>query len=164
MRLRDPFDSTRNPKGQLKMMQTCVSIDIACPIETVFRYTNEKVEDWSLTVIEDQPTNDLRGVGATFRCVTEDHGCRMEFQGEVTAWSEPTQSSIQMIGERFDIEVDYAFQKIGDGTRVTQTSRVQPKGIMKILLFFIGWIMAKQGCDAAEKELQSLKAKLESNL
>ena len=146
------------------MMQTCVSIDIACPIETVFRYTNEKVEDWSLTVIEDQPTNDLRGVGATFRCVTEDHGCRMEFQGEVTAWSEPTQSSIQMIGERFDIEVDYAFEKIGERTRVTQTSRVQPKGIMKIVLFFIGWIMAKQGCEAAEKELQSLKAKLESNL
>ena len=38
------------------------------------------------------------------------------------------------------------------------------KGIMKIVLFFIGWIMAKQGCDAAEKELQSLKATLESNL
>ena len=88
----------------------------------------------------------------------------MEFQGEVTAWSEPTQSSIQMIGERFDIEVDYAFEKIGDGTRVTQTSRSSTKGIMLvILLFFIGWIMAKQGCDAAER-LQSLKANLNQPL
>lgn len=61
------------------MMQSRVSIDIACPIETVFWYTNEKMEDWSLTVIEDQPTNDLRGVGSTFRCVREDHGCRTVF-------------------------------------------------------------------------------------
>lgn len=70
---------------------------------------------------------------------------------------------MQMISKRFDLEVDYAFEKIVEGTRLTQTSRVRPKGIMKIILFFIGWIMARRDLDAAEKELQSLKAKLDSN-
>ena len=142
-------------------MKTSGSITIDRPIDDVFSYTNGHVAEWSLTVIEDQPTNDIEGLGATFHCVTEDHGCKMDFEGEVTAWEPPHRSAIEMVGKQFDIHAEYLFEQTDSGTRVTQNSVVHPKGFMKIVLFFIGWLMAKQGCDAVQKELASLKEKLE---
>ena len=71
-------------------MHSTVSIEIDRPIDEVFTYTNEKVAEWSLTVVEDEPIQDTGGVGTTFRCVTEDHGRRMEFHGVVTHWDPPT--------------------------------------------------------------------------
>ncbi|MCH1493802.1 MAG: SRPBCC family protein [Rubripirellula sp.] len=142
-------------------MKTSGSITVDRPIEEVFSYTNGHVAEWSLTVIEDRPTNEIEGLGATFDCVTEDHGCKMDFDGEVTVWEPPHRSSIEMVGKQFDIHAEYLFESTDSGTRVTQNSVVLPKGFMKIVMFFIGWLMAKQGCDAVQKELASLKEKLE---
>ena len=143
-------------------MHSLGSIEIDRPIDEVFTYTNEKVAEWSLTVVEDEVIEDKNGVGTTFLCVTEENGRRMEFQGIVTLWEPPTRSAIKLTGKVFDIEAEYRFEDLNGRTRVTQESTVSGKGFVKIMFFLFGWFMNKQGCKAVQNEFESLKQKLES--
>ena len=143
-------------------MHSLASVEIDRPIDEVFVYTNEKVAEWSLTVVEDETIEDKGGVGTTFRCVTEERGRRMEFDGIVTAWEPPTRSAIQLTGKSFDIEAEYRFEDLDGRTRVTQESTVSGKGFVRIVFFLFGWAMNKQGCKAVSNELESLKQKLEA--
>ncbi|WP_153557942.1 SRPBCC family protein [Roseimaritima sediminicola] len=143
-------------------MHSLASIEIDRPIDEVFAYTNDKVAEWSLTVVESEVLEDHDGVGTTFRCVTEERGRRMEFDGVITVWEPPTKSAIHLTGKSFDIEAEYRFDDLNGRTRVTQESTVTGKGFLRIVFFLFGWLMNKQGCDAVAKELRSLKEKLES--
>jgi Polyketide cyclase / dehydrase and lipid transport len=143
-------------------MHSLASVEIDRPINEVFTYANEKVAEWSLTVVEDEVIEDKDGVGTTFRCVTEEKGRRMEFQGVVTHWEPPTRSAVNLTGPMFDIEAEYRFEDLNGRTRVTQESTVKGKGFVKVMFFLFGWLMKKQGCKAVTNELESLKMKLES--
>lgn len=146
-------------------METSASIDIDRPIGAVFDYTLNNVAEWSLTVVEDKVTSDgpIR-VGTTFETVTDDCGRRMDFTGKVTAHEEPTLHSIELIGKSFDLIVDYKFESIDSGTRLTQSSVVKPKGFMKVMFFFMAWMMKGKGCDQVQKELESLKQHCEEKI
>lgn len=141
----------------------CIEIDR--PITDVFNYTFDHVAEWSITVVEDIPIHTAPdgGVGSTFRCVTEERGQQMEFAGTVTQHEPPTKSAVQLIGKQFDIDVLYLFEDLSGHTRVTQVSVVKPKGLlMKLFFAVIGPFMKKSGCDAVNKELQSLKQHMEA--
>lgn len=142
-------------------MHSLASVEIDCPIDAVFTYTNKKVAEWSLTVVEDEVIEDKNGVGTTFRCVTEENGRRMEFQGVVTLWQPPRKSAISLTGKKFNIEAEYRFEDLNGRTRVTQESTVSGKGVVRIMFVLFGWLMNKQGCKAVSDELESLKRKLE---
>ncbi len=140
-------------------MHNTGSIEIDCPIDDVFRLTNDHVDEWSMIVVENEITDQKpEGVGTTFRTVTEENGKRMEFQGVVTRHDPPYASAVRMTGDMFDIEADYTFEDRGGQTRVTQDSRVHAKGFFKVILFLFGWLMKKSSCKALEKELNSLKS------
>ena len=51
----------------------------------------------------------------------------MEPQGIVTEFDRPRLSAIHLTGEMFNLEVEYEFEEIAAGTRVTQRSRVEAK-------------------------------------
>lgn len=139
-------------------MQTQASVEIECPIEEVFRLTNEHVPEWSLIVVEDETIDEVPGgVGTTFRIVTEERGHRMEFQGVITRYEPPYASAIEMIGDMFSIAAEYTFEDLGGSTRVTQRSEVNGKGFTKLILSCFGWLMRKSNCKALMKELNSLK-------
>lgn len=142
-------------------MHSLASIEIDRPIGEVFTYTNEKVAEWSLTVVENEVIQDKNGAGTTFRCVTEERGHRMDFQGVLTIWEPPTKSAIRLTGKSFDIEAEYRFEELNGRTRVTQESTVSGKGFVKTMFFLFGWLMNRQGCKAALRELENLKKKLE---
>ncbi len=143
-------------------MHILASIEIDCPIDEVFTYTNEKVDEWNLTVVENDIIDNKNGVGTTFRCVTEKDGRRMDFQGVITLWEPPNKSAISLIGEMFDIEAEYRFEDMNGRTRVTQESTVKGKGFLKIMFFLFGWFMNKQSCQAVTEELKNLKKQLEA--
>lgn len=142
-------------------MHSIASVEIDRPIDEVFTYTNEKVDEWSLTVVKDEVIEDKDGVGTTFLCVTEEKGRRMDFQGVVTVWEPPNRSAISLTGKSFDIEAEYRFEDLGGRTRVTQESNVSGKGFVKLVFLLFGWLMNKQGCKAVNNELESLKRHLE---
>lgn len=134
------------------------SIVINRPIEEVFQLTNEDVSLWSIVVVENQKLEETPGgVGSTFHTVTEDRGRRMEFAGTVTRHDPPYASAVHMTGQHFDMDVEYLFEDYEGHTRVTQVSHVHGKGLTKVMFFCCGWMFRKAGCDAAQKELESLK-------
>ncbi len=144
-------------------MRTAASVEIDRPIDEVFEYTNDNVAEWSITVIEDEVIESTPDrVGSTFRCVTEDHGRRMEFAGEVITWEPPNRSAVYMTGKQFDIEATYQFEDLGNGrTRVSEDAVISPKGFMKVFFALCGWMFRSSGCKAMENELLSLKRLLE---
>lgn len=144
-------------------MKTEASVEIDRPIEQVFEYTNGHVAEWSKVVVEDEMLDEKpEGVGSTFRCVTEDRGQRMEFQGLVTRYESPTASAVRLTGKQFDIEAEYFFEDLSGRTRVTQRSTVNGKGFVKLMFVLFGWAMSKSSCRALQEELDSLKSKLEA--
>jgi hypothetical protein len=144
-------------------MQTTMSVEIDRPFGEVFDYTLHNVAEWSTIVVKDEMLDDKPlGVGSTFRVTTEEHGRRMEFDGLVTRHEPPTAHDVVMKGKAFDIAAEYRFADLGGRTRVTQTSTVHGKGLVKVIFFLCGWLMKKSSCNALEKELLNLKRLAES--
>ena len=139
------------------------SIEIDRPVDEVFQYTTNNVSEWSDTVVSEEVVEEMPGVvGTRFVSVTESQGQRMEFQGVVTHYEPPKFSAVELVGDQFDIEARYAFEDLGGSTRVTQVSAVKPKSLaMKVVFGCFGWLMKKSSCDAAMKEMESLKRHLE---
>lgn len=147
-------------------MKQSQSVVVARPIDKVFQYTTTMVAEWSIIVVEETIVKSVNdgGVGTTFRIVTEERGQRMEFESTVTTHEPPHRSGIIMTGSHFDIHANYVFEEIDGGTKVTQNSEVFAKTwMMKIMFTLMGPFMKKSGCDALQKELQSLRDHLESN-
>ena len=146
-------------------MITTGNIEIDKPIGEVFDYTVNNVPEWSDTVVEEKVIEQTPdGVGSRFRVVTRDPGGKsMEFDGTVTLNQRPTAQTVVMIGKQFEIEAAYTFEDIGGRTRVDLTSIVTPKGfVMKLMFFVVGGLGKRAGCKALEKELASLKEKVEA--
>ena len=143
-------------------MRTEFSVEIDRPIDEVFEFTIEHVAEWSSTVVEDEVIDEKPDyVGTTFRCLTMERGQRMEFLGTVTRHEPPRVSTAYLVGPSFDIDVEYTFEEISGGTRVTQRSSIKGKGITKMVLFLMGWLMKKSACKAVAAELDNLKRILE---
>jgi len=140
-------------------MQTVSSIEIERHIDDVFRLTVDHVAEWSEVVVEDEIIEETADVvGTTFRSVTETNGNRMEFRGMITTFDPPYQHGSHLTGKLFDILVDYQFESISpERTRVTQSSTVNGKGLMKFVFFFLNKFPGDPGQAAAQKELNHLK-------
>ncbi len=140
-------------------MKTTASVEIDRPIEDVFDLTNNHVAEWSEVVIEDQIIEETPDVvGSTFRSITENQGQQMVFEGIVTQYEYPNLNAVQLVGQFFDIDAAYFFERItSHKTKVTQVSEVRPKGGLKIIFLLFGWFMKSASCKAAEKELNNLK-------
>lgn len=146
-------------------MITTGNIEIDKPIGEVFDYTVNNVPEWSNTVVEEKVIEQTPdGVGSRFHVVTRDPGGKsMEFDGTVTLNQRPTAQTVVMIGKQFEIEAAYTFEDIGGRRRVDLTSIVTPKGfVMKLMFFVVGGLGKRAGCKALEKELASLKEKVEA--
>ena len=147
-------------------MKTAGSIEIDKPIAEVFDYTVNNVPEWSNTVVEGKIVEQTPdGVGSQFHVLTRDSGGkRMEFDGTVTLNKRPTAQTVVMIGRQFDIEASYTFEDIVGRTRVNLISVVTPKGfMMKLMFLMVGPLGKRAGCKALEKELASLKEKVEGH-
>ena len=56
-------------------MESSVSVDINRPLPEVFRYTNENVSDWSITVVENEVLEETpEKVGSRFRMLNPGQG------------------------------------------------------------------------------------------
>jgi uncharacterized protein YndB with AHSA1/START domain len=140
-------------------MESRASVIIQRPIDEVFRLTTEHVADWSSIVTEDEVIDDKGGVGTTFRTVTVDRGRRMVFHGIVTEHEPLKLHSVHMVGEQFQMQVKYTFTDKGaEGVRVLQGTRITGKGILAVIFKLFGRFMIKSGCQAAQRELENLKA------
>ena len=139
-------------------MHSTGSVEINYPIEDVFRIAMDETPQWSKIVVADEPIEQTPDVvGSRFRTVTEENGRRMEFVGKVLEHEPPRRCRIKLVGEMFDIDLEYVFEEVNGMTRVTQNSNVQGKGFTRLMFAAFGWLMRKSSCKAAEDELLELK-------
>ncbi len=140
------------------------SIEIDGPIEKVFDLTLQNVPEWSNVVAREEIIEDRNqgGVGTRLRIYTRDRGHEMVFDGEVIHHERPYTSAIRMTGQHFDIEAAYHFEDLQGRTRMTQFSKVEGKGITKLVFSIFGWMMKRANCDAQRQELESLKRYVEA--
>ena len=150
--------------GKLVMKNEARSVEINAGIEEVFDYTTTRVAEWSSIVVEDEVIEEVAGgVGTRFRCVTEEHGKRMEFDGLVTVNDRPRAHTVELVGKFFNIEAAYSFEDLDSRrTRLTQKSQVTGKGLFKLMLWAMSLLPSKKACEAGEKELGRLAELIES--
>ena len=102
-------------------------------------------------------------VGSKFRQVFLEKGKRMEMTGEITAYVENKRMRVTMIGDMFELDVDYILNSLTDNqTEVTQESQINFKGLIKLFaLLFI--LMSKISSKDPQAEAHAtLKAMAES--
>ena len=139
-------------------MENKLNIEIECPIEEVFRITNEQVAEWSLIVVANSLLEEgPRGVGTRFQTITEEQGHRLVFDGVVTCYEPPFKSAIKLTGKMFDIETEFNFQELFGKTQVTQTAKVCGRGFFEFYIILFGWFIKRGHCRANRKELENLK-------
>lgn len=146
-------------------MHSEASVEIERPIDEVFKAVTEHVVQWSQYIVEHQVLEATAdGVGTIFRCVVQQNGRRMEFLGAVTRHEPPHATAAYLRGPAFNVEGEYALDDLGSRTRVTQVSRLQGKGFMKVVFFLSGWAMKRVGNLTARSELDSLKRFCETHV
>ena len=139
-------------------MEHKLNIEIECPIEEVFRITNEQVAEWSLIVVANNVLDERpRGVGTRFQTITEDQGHRLVFDGVVTCYEPPFKSAVKLTGKMFDIETEFNFEESFGKTRVTQTAKVRAKGFFQFYMFLFGWFIKRGHRRANRDDLENLK-------
>ena len=144
-------------------MKNSGTIVIDRSIDVVFELATNRMPEWSKIVVEETVFLEKPdGVGTTFKTITEENGKRMEFDGEVIRHQPPNLNAVKLMGKFFDIETEFQFEDVAGSTRVTQFADVNGKGVFKVILFVMGWLMSKAHCEASQRELECLKAFCES--
>ena len=146
-------------------MKNTFSMDIQAPPSAVFHWLDDpkRVMEWAEGVVENEDLVKQPGeVGSTFRQVYEERGRRMEFQGRVTAYEKDRRLGIAMVGDGFDLDVEYELEPTSSGTRLVQNSDVHFKGVWKVMGFLMAPFMKKAGEKKCLEDFDRLKALAEA--
>ncbi len=135
-------------------------VDIQSTPDKVFYWLDdaERVMQWIEGVVENEDLEVKEGhVGFTFRQVYE-NGRKMEFQGIVTDYEKDRRLGLSMVGQFFDLDVDYVLEPRGSSTRLTQNSSARFKGLWKLMGPLMGPFMKKAGLKKLNEDFARLKA------
>lgn len=145
-------------------MVTEASIEIDRSVDEVFAFATVYLSEWSLHISDIKflnKTDDF--IGSTFEASVEQHGEKVTFKGLVCAFEVPHLYSLKLVGDRFDINVDFHFKSSMQGTTVIrQVSRINPRGMLGILLRIMSPAVRKSACEELSKGLKNLKSIIES--
>jgi len=127
-------------------MKTSMTTIIDTPAHIVFPWLEDKerLMQWIPNLTEDEPIIDTpEKVGSTFRQVFLERGKEMEMTGEITAYKENERMRVYMIGEMFNLDVDYILKPLSPiQTEVTQDTEIKMKGAAKLFTPLM-WLMSK---------------------
>lgn len=141
-------------------MRSTYSVDIRATPERIFTWLDDakRCMEWCDWCVESEDLAVAEGrVGSTFRQVYVEGGRRMEFFGTCTEYVANKRLGARLTGERFDLEVHWSLAPMTTATRLTQTSRVRFKGLMKLLGPLMTPFMRKAGLRQLEGDFGRLK-------
>lgn len=137
------------------------SIVIHRPVDEVFAFLTdvEGLPRWVGEMVEARKTSDgPLGVGATWRGVASFLGRRMESDHVVTAFDPGRRYAYETVNAPVPGRLDYRFEPVEAGTRVTFTGEVEPGGAFRLA----GPLLARAGRRMYETNLAALKGILEA--
>jgi len=141
-------------------MKNTYHIDIEASPDRVFYWLDDskRVMEWAKGVVENEDLERTEErVGSTFRQVFEENGRKMEFQGRCTAYEANKRLGVFLDGLMFDLDVDYELEDLGGKTRLTQTSEVKWKGMMKLAAPMLMTMAKEQAEKSLERDFGLLK-------
>ena len=140
-------------------------VDIQTTPDRVFYWLDdaERVMQWIDGVVENEDLEVKEGhVGSTFRQVFDENGRKMEFHGVVTDYEQDRRLGVSLVGQFFDLDVDYVLEPQGSSSRVTQNSSVRYKGLWKVMGPLMAPFMKKAGQKKLDEDFARLKALCEN--
>jgi len=147
-------------------MKTSTTTIMDAPAATIFLWLedNERLRKWVPNLVEDEPLLDTpENVGSRFRQVFLENGKKMEMIGEITAYVENERLRVMIIGDMFELDVDYILKALSESqTEVTQHSQIKFNGLFKLfapLMFLMSKFSSK---DPQADAHQTLKAMAEA--
>jgi len=135
------------------------AVEIARPPADVFEFVTDpaRFREWQATVVEVEPADGDRGVGARLRDVREFMGRRASSILEVTQFEPPTAYTLRVLEGAVRYEIQHRLEPVGDGTRLTICARGKPPG----LLGFAARPLVRAAKRQLRADLQALKSVLE---
>jgi len=146
-------------------MKLSFSIDIESSPEEVFSWIKdpEKAKEWMTSVSEGEMlSGDPNTVGSTFREVVRDQNGETELLGVVTGFQENEMISFHLSGKYNTVDVEFRVEKIGERTRLIQTADIRWRGLMKVMVIFLGKRIEKEITAQSQREFAALKALCET--
>ena len=135
-------------------------VDIDQSIETVFSFTTEMNNNylWQTDILEAKQTSEGDfGLGATYRCVNEFLGQRIETEGVISEYERERKCTFKFVSGDVTGESSYIFEPFGDGTRFTAL------GNLSFNLFSLAkWIVSHFAKAQIKDDLKKLKQILEN--
>ncbi len=119
-------------------MKTTYTIEIAAPPERVFHWLedNERVMRWVPNLVESEDLElTPEKVGSTFRHVYVENGKRIEMHGMVAAYAPNRRLTCDIIGDAFELTIDYTLDYANGNTRLTQDTEIRVKRWFVKLVF-----------------------------
>jgi hypothetical protein len=146
--------------------RTEYSMTVAAPIKRVFELLEdaEKSKAWRTGLVSSRITHEPPGskVGTTFAETVREGKKTVDYTGEVTHWSPPTELGVRIENAQFFAEVIYRLAAIDDSrTRLRYICHTTLRS--RILTWLLGWYVNSAGRKMAEKMMLDLKRAAESN-
>ena len=117
-------------------MHSDVSIVIHAPIDVVFHWIDnpECVMKWLRHLAQyDRPDDVGIKEGLPIHQVWDDNGKRTNINGHITLYEPHTELGFFLEGNGFSIQVDYELKEQDGSTRLTQRTKIEYKGILRLI-------------------------------
>jgi carbon monoxide dehydrogenase subunit G len=149
-------------------MKNTYSIEIAAPPAQVFKWVNdgECLKQWVPGLVENEIlTTEDGAVGSRFRQIYLENGRRMEMNGRVTRFEENRYLACELVGDMFDLKVDYRFDASNGRTLLTQNSEVLFKSrLMKVVMSILKPFIKASRRKQIDEQFEKLRAFVESDV
>lgn len=136
------------------------TIFISRPQQEVFDYASDpaNAHKWQSNIISVERTSaEPQGVGSTERWISRFLGRDIETTVQVTLWDPPNKTGGKSVSGPIPLEGEMKFEPEGNGTKVTQTGRVEAGGFFKLA----EGLLKKQLERQFDTNLEALKLLLE---
>ena len=143
------------------MAKVEASIRIDRPVEDVYAYATsvDNMTQWLTAVVEaEQLTDGPLAVGTRIRAVGKMLGRRMDSVAEVTALEPNARFAFRVASGPFTSHNSYAFERVADGTTVTDTVEIELGGVLGLADPLLGPMLRRQ----FEANLAALKDRVEA--
>ena len=115
------------------MIQSESAIQISKSVGDVFEFVDDtsQAPRWLQDCVEvKQTSSGPKGLGSKLHYVHVQGGRRGELDGEVTAYDKDRRLAMHYADKMFDVAIEFRFTPAGEGTQVTHSCTISPKGIM----------------------------------
>ncbi|HAK59053.1 MAG TPA: hypothetical protein DCO77_01550 [Nitrospiraceae bacterium] len=141
-------------------MKISHSIEIGSTPEIVFSWLEDpdRARAWMTSVTKTEIMRETRGkVGTTFREFVEENGRGTEMRGVVTDFVPKKRLAFYLEGNYNEAEVAFTLEQTREGTRLTQNSVIQFKGVLRVVGIFLGPFLKKKILRQSKNEFLALK-------